>query len=198
MSGALPNIGDLTDPAAFAAARRALDAAEQRARAEQAAAQARAILPALVDRAVAGELVASGDITKAHASVATEAHRVTFLGIVATRFPPLITEAEKVVKAAIAVAHQPVYERGVDLRIESAIMSEVARPVDRNGNLTGHTDSEAREAAWKTFQHANKLLHYAARKGVHIAASAGISEHGPGRPHAERRAWRRPAPDGAA
>lgn len=162
--------------------------------AEKALAQARAVLPSLVDRAVTGKQVALGEIEKAHAGVAAAEHRLTFLGVVAGRFPPLIAEAEKVVKAAIAVAHEPVLERGIDLRIEAAVLADIGRGIDGAGNFTGLTDGEARDRAWEVFQRANRLLHYAARKGVRIPGDAGISEQGPGRPHIERRRWNRAAP----
>jgi hypothetical protein len=57
---------------------------------------------------------------------------------------------------------------------------------------------EALEAARKVFEHANKLLNYAARHGVMIPAADGITTGFPTRLWVERKRWRRPAPDGAA
>jgi hypothetical protein len=251
------NFGNLSDPAVIAAARMALDAAEQRARteaaeakrraeveaqqaadaefkaeidgllgswepveaaqaalqdllqrhsntaaeikaAEQAVVRARAVLPALVDHAVDGGLGVAVDVAQAYADTAAAEQYVAFLAVVIARFPPLVAEAKKAVKAAIAEAHQPIYERGVDLRIQAAVAADAARGIIPGFNNDGPVDHEALEAARPVFEHANKLLNYAAQHGVMIPAADGITTGFPARLWIERKRWRRPAPGGAA
>ena len=181
------------------AAQQALDAARGRAQAARAAAErahqviadARAVVPAMVDRAVAGEAVSADQVASAHAAVARAEQHASFCLTVAGRYAALVPPAETALKAAITEAHRPVYERGVDLRIQAGAMADAARTeVDQIG------DRAAMDAAHAVFVRGNRLLHIALAKGVLAARDGGISTAWPTRERVERRVWKRPAPGG--
>lgn len=185
-----------------AAARQALAEAQARRReaeataeaARDALARARDALPALVERAAAGEAIGAKAVAAAHAAVTSAEQFAAFRAVVAGRVAAAVPAAEAALKEAIAAAHQPVLERGIDLRIEAgAAIDAVARITDR------HAAQAAAETARAIFDRGNHLIRYAAERGVAVRSTeGGLSLHWPTRERAERFRWQRPAPGGAA
>ncbi|MBK1661773.1 hypothetical protein [Paracraurococcus ruber] len=181
-------------------ARHALDEARARARADaarqavevaqEAVTAARAALPALVDRAVAGKTVGADLVGAAYAGVTRAEQHAGFLATVAGRYAALVPPAEAALKAAIAEAHEPVYQRGVALRIEGAAAADAAQNnIPTLGNRAGL------DAARLVFEYGTRFLRYAADRSVPIRSRAGgISDYWPARERTERRTWGVPAP----
>lgn len=252
MIGAIPEIANLSDPAAIAAARHALDEAERRAEAEAAAAkqrahveaqqaeedafqcevdassgpwepvaaarqvlaeaqarvrsveaavaaaqkivdQAREQLPALIDRALAGEAVSPEDVAAAHAAVGKAEQFAAFSSVVLSRHALEVPPAEAALKAAIADAHLGVYERGIALRIEAATAADAAKEAVNKSWPIRAPDRSAMDAAFSLFERGNRLIRYACSLGVRFTRDAGFDTYWPTSERAERRRWKRPA-----
>lgn len=167
------------------------EAVQQAAKAQDEIARARAVLPELVDGAVAGGLVRASEIAAAHAGVAEAEQNAAFRAVVIARLVSLIAEAETAVKTAITLAHEPVLERGIDFRIEAGIAADAAvTPLGR--------DMEKTHAAQSLFDRGNALINYAAKRGCIVRAHDGLSLYWPTSERVERRRWKRPAPEDAA
>jgi hypothetical protein len=182
------------------AARNALAEARRRhadALAEVAAAQAqvsaaKALLPQLVERAVAGDRVDAAAVASAHAAVQEAERFAAFLGGVAVRLEAPIHAAEAGLKAALAEQHRPVFELGGRYRYESAQAAKRAR-------AAATPDRAAVDAAKAIFDRGNRLMRLATDNHVDVFAytATGVSDVWPPDPDLERRRWRI-QPDGDA
>jgi hypothetical protein len=166
--------------------------------ASAALARASRVLPALVARAVAGEPVTPAEVNRAHEDVLSAKRYLDILGEAVAHLASPIGNAESALKAAVAEAHVGVRTKGIRLRLQAARECEAAvkvrpgqhaRPEDRIGLLPGTTlDAKIVEAARRTFDHANRLLKYAAAKGVPMPKD-GIPTAWPTQDLLERAYW---------
>ena len=169
---------------------RHLDARASASEAEAQIGSARAMLPELVERGVRGEAITPEDIEAAHAAVAAAERAATFRNAIANRLAQEVSRAEAAVRDAIARAHEPVFMRGADVRIEAAIMA------DRAKADFPRIDQVVLAAARDRFAYGNRIIHYAIEQGVTL--DGGVPDFWPPTERSERRRWGRPAPGEAA
>ncbi|MCB4825492.1 hypothetical protein [Roseicella aerolata] len=159
-------------------------------KAQQAVVAARDALPALVERAVAGEPVSAEDVAAAHVDVNKAEQFAAFLGIVASRCAPAVQSAQAAVQAALTAAHRPVYEEGLRLRVKAGRAADAAFRRGLERRIPGRTDPDPQEMAEAKaiFDHANRLLRAAEEHGLKIPVQGGIPTKWPTSEHIER-AW---------
>jgi sensor c-di-GMP phosphodiesterase-like protein len=102
------------------------DAAIRAQAADEALAEVRTQMPALVERAVAGEAVEVGDVVQVRNRVRACEAWAAFTGAVARRLGDAVEKAKAELAERRHTAWWPVLQRGVDLRIAAS-----ARAADR-------------------------------------------------------------------
>lgn len=153
--------------------------------------KARAAIPRLVKRKVSGEDITKDDVLEAHADCTQAEQIASFRAVVVANRAPMIEEAEAAHRAAIATSYEPVLQRGIDLRIQAAAMADKAR-----SPLPGRSDEAALDAARGLVERANRIINHACGHGLRVpSVEGGLSTTWPVTEAAERRRWKRSAPE---
>lgn len=185
-----PDILALIDHTPIAEAQAEIDAANARFQeakdavlsAEAELDEARAAIPALTERAVAGERVSAATVARAHARLRDVDRYRAFVTEVAHRLRPDEREADARLSAARAQAYDAVLNHGIDAQIKAAERGDrAAGTVDRLPDLSELA------AARAEFEAASAIVAFAIRSGARPVRSPVW----PVSAHQLRRTWGR-------
>lgn len=123
--------------------------------------EARAAIPALVDRAVAGERVSAATVARAHVRVRDAERYRAFLYEVVNRLHPDEREGDLRLSRAREQAYSGVLQHGIDLQIKAAERG------DRAGGTVDRLPDRAELAAAKAaFEAASRIVAFAIQSGA--------------------------------
>lgn len=199
----------LVDHVAIAAAEAVLAEAERRqaeaqaraTAAEEALAAARATLPALLEQAIAGEVIPPKRVAAAYAAVADAERFATFCTAVAQRLMEPVEAARAALAEVRHTAWLPVLERGIALRIKAAMQADRTRMLGTWGMDTPPGEipqrqkacADALERAKGEWEAGHALIRHACANGLRFPKNPGLTEpQWPSSERSEREFWRRP------
>jgi hypothetical protein len=159
----------------IAAERRHYAATEAVRAAEEALAEARLLLPKLLDSAVAGgKQVKPKDVAQAHHAARDALEYVRFRQQIAERLAPEVAEAKAALQEAIVEAHMELMREAMRARITAAVALDELH--SRHRTFDNPVPSDALRAIAEQFAAADGLLRFAARKGAlpRLGPSLGV------------------------